>query len=126
MWKLLTYSEVNIIPEFSKKRIDEKSVKHILSAKPFIPYRLSTIEYYNSIFKMYNLEEIKFPFEYVYIFEILEDLNKITKDTKKWNILKSQLQKCVDDMRYNFIEVIHNNNGMIDKLIEKNTNKSLL
>ena len=126
MWKLLTYSEVNIIPEFSKKRIDEKSVKHILSAKPFIPYRLSTINYYNSIFKMYNLEEIKFPFEYVYIFEILEDLNKITKDTKKWNILKSQLQKCVDDMRYNFIEVIHNNNGMIDKLIEKNTNKSLL
>jgi len=75
---------------------------------------------------MYNLEEIKFPFEYVYIFEILEDLNKITKDTKKWNILKSKLQKCVDDMRYNFIEVIHNNNGMIDKLIEKNTNKSLL
>ena len=123
MWKLLTYSEVNIVFENTPlNHVNEKSISHILAGKPFIPAKMSTVKYYENHFKEYGLDCKPFPFEYKYIFDILPELDRITQNEQEWINLKFKLQEWVDSLRENYIKCIHNNNGMLDSLFTNTEN----
>lgn len=123
MWKLLTKSQVNIIHEASyDDYINEKSISHILAGKPFLPVCIFTIDFYNKLFSKYNLPQVELPIKYKFIHEVLDELNKLTKNEKEWNLFYEKLQIVVDTLRNNYKKCIHNNNDMLSNILTKENN----
>lgn len=123
MYKLLDYSNINIIAE-PVTHISEKSIAHILAGKPFIPQYYETVNFFKYKFKKYNLEVEEYPINYKEINHMMDILDEIVKDDIHFNHFCKKLQKWVDGLRNNFVNVIHNHNDMLDiTLIEGNNKK---
>ena len=127
MWKLLSYSEVNVVFEVrDREYVSEKSISHILAGKPFLPVFKTTIEYYRKNFEKYGLDVPIFPIEYQRITDCLDILDDITRDEGSWEYVKNQLQEWVDSLRFNYIECIHNHNGMLDDILSHGELKRII
>jgi len=126
LWKMFGISDINLIYEtWQRTHINEKSISHILAGKPFIPCRYNTIQYYEDMCRKYGLEYEEYPLQYYdYIFDIMDTLDEIIKNDEKYEVFLSKLKRYVLKMRENYIEIIHNNNDVLDLLINKNDNKS--
>jgi hypothetical protein len=118
MYKLLDYSNINIIAE-KKTHISEKSISHILAGKPLIPQFFETVTFLETMFLRYNLKTNKYPFDYIEITQMLDILEEIVNDDGTFQYIINALQLWVDSLRDNFINVIHNNNDMLDDMIKK-------
>ena len=134
MWKLFGLSEVNIIPEYhpdeayknvkkkenplliSNSFITEKSVSHILAKKPFIPVYYKTIQFYDSILIKYGYDTIRYPIEYYFINDVIDEINEIASNDK-WEFFRNELQRWVDNTHECIIDILNNNNDYLNKLI---------
>lgn len=128
MYKLLTLSEVILVYETTPNNwINEKSLSHILAAKPFIPVWKNNIEFYIRMCKKYNIELNEYPIDYNNIPDMYVYLDNITRNDIEWNKLVTKLYEFSYNLRNNIIEIIHNNNDYFDFIIDKSlTQKTLL
>lgn len=128
MWKLLQLSEVVLIHEVAPYNwINEKTLSHILSAKPFIPVWENTIEFYLNMCKNYNMDLPEYPIDYKDMRDMYSFLDNITRDENRWRELVEKLYNFSYVLRNNIIEIIHNNNDYFNFVIDKsNTKKSIL
>ena len=126
MYKLLSYSHINIVGE-PTTHVTEKSILHILAGKPFIPQYYKTIDFFTNEFSKYGLVCEKYPLKYSEIQHFFDILVDIVNDKNTFNYILNELQIWVDSLRNNFIEVIHNHNDMLDiSLLGKSDDKSVL
>lgn len=121
LFKLFHLSEVNIVHENPMVRcFSEKTICHIFAGKPFIDVHYSTIKNIETVIQKHGGKIKSYPIEsYDSIIDILEYLNDIMLDDKKWNQLKKELTIWVNDVRRFFIEYMNNNNSLLDKMITK-------
>ena len=140
MWKMFGIAEVNIIPEYNpyesikygglsntdligKSHMTEKTVSHILANKPFLPMSYTTIEFYENLLKEEGYSISEFPIKYDIITDIIEEINEICNDERKWNTFKLQLQTWITDVRTSILEMNNTKNSFLEVLIETNTSK---
>jgi hypothetical protein len=135
MFKLYNIADVNIIPEYSVKEaikniapqdfeklkfklgtshITEKSVSHILIAKPFIPVSYETIDFYQKMMIRYGKKYKEYPLSYSHISEIIYDIDHIASNNMEWDLLVNKLQEWVDTIRENIIEIIDTKNDLLE------------
>jgi hypothetical protein len=127
MYKLLTISDVVLVPEISQKNwINEKSLSHILAAKPFISIWKDNIDFYINMCKKYNMELVEYPIEYKYMIDIYDFLDNITRDEIEWKKLVNKLYEFSNNLRNNIIEIIHNNNDYFNFIIDKTSKQKTL
>ena len=120
MWKLLTLSEVNFIHEASHGyNINEKSFMHILANKPFVSTHNGTFKFYNEILKSYNIPTKSHIFDDKTIKEKIDYLNDISYDDGKWDIFVCELKEYINYYRTSLFNIINNNNGYLDNLINQ-------
>ena len=120
MWKLLTVSEINFINEVSSGHsINEKSFSHILANKPFIPTMEGTFDFYNEVFKTYGYPQIESPTKGLKRNEKLNFLNDVSSDDEKWNEFYNKVEKFINTLRNQILEIMNTRNGYLDYLIKK-------
>ena len=120
MWKLLTISDINLIHEASEGySINEKSFSHILANKPFISTSEGTYSFYNEIFKTYGYDLLESPTNGMSLYQKIQYLDLVTKDSDEWNIFYNKVSNLVSDIRKNLLEIMNTRNGYLDYLIKK-------
>lgn len=147
MWKMFSFGEVNILPEYDAyestkygsfssdndkhmigfSHMTEKTVSHIFANKPFIPIAYQTIEFYQNILKENNYEIIPFPFQYSNLArdeDSLKKLNDIAKNDAEWGVFVNDLKEWVSHLRKCILELVNTKNNFLDIMIESELSKS--
>tara|TARA_R110002153_G_scaffold253547_1_gene411595 strand:- start:2738 stop:4033 length:1296 start_codon:yes stop_codon:yes gene_type:complete len=138
MWKMFGISEVTILFEHSPLKdfktnefsylvgqsyMTEKTISHIMVGKPFIPFHIETVNFYNNVLKKYNKPTVDFPMQYSYILEKLEWLGELTQDEERWNEFLELITKWVLNLRTGLVEIIHENNCYLDYVVNSKITK---
>ena len=138
MWKMFGISEVTILFEHSPLKdfktnefsylvgqsyMTEKTISHIMVGKPFIPFHIETVNFYNNVLKKYNKPTVDFPIQYSYILEKLEWLGELTQDEERWNEFLELITKWVLNLRTGLVEIIHENNCYLDYVVNSKITK---
>tara|TARA_R110002124_G_scaffold142849_2_gene307618 strand:- start:1460 stop:2755 length:1296 start_codon:yes stop_codon:yes gene_type:complete len=138
MWKMFGISEVTILFEHSPLKdfktnefsylvgqsyMTEKTISHIMVGKPFIPFHIETVNFYNNVLKKYNKPTVDFPIQYSYILEKLEWLGELTQDKERWNEFLELITKWVLNLRTGLVEIIHENNCYLDYVVNSKITK---
>ena len=139
MWKMFGISEVTILFERSPLKdfktnkfgflvgqsyMTEKTISHIMVGKPFIPFHIETVNFYNNVLKKYNKPTVDFPIQYLYIVEKLEWLGELTQDEDRWNEFLELITKWTLNLRTGLVEIIHENNCYLDYVVNSKITKS--
>jgi hypothetical protein len=138
MWKMFGISEVTILFEHSPLKdfktnefsylvgqsyMTEKTISHIMVGKPFIPFHIETVNFYNNVLKKYNKPTVDFPMQYSYILEKLEWLGELTQDEERWNEFLELITKWTLNLRTGLVEIIHENNCYLDYVVNSKITK---
>lgn len=138
MWKMFGISEVTILFEHSPLKdfktnefsylvgqsyMTEKTISHIMVGKPFIPFHIETVNFYNNVLKKYNKPTVDFPMQYSYILEKLEWLGELTQDEDRWNEFLELITKWTLNLRTGLVEIIHENNCYLDYVVNSKITK---
>jgi len=137
LWKLFDKAEVNLLPEYHfSNAVDdgeldyikigthcmtEKSVSHILVGKPFIPFRVDTINFYNAILRENNITPKEYPLKYTKIKSEIEYLNDLAYNQEEWDLFVSKLQDWVSHTRNSIIKILNSKNDFLDILMTSDT-----
>ena len=138
LFKMFNIAEVSILPEYywkmnlkSKKLsneelkkigthyMTEKTVTHILAGKPFIPFHRETIEYYDSILLDNGFTPIQYPLEFDELIDVIDELDELANDEKKWIEFRDKLQKWVDVTRNSILKIVDTRNHFLDVIIKE-------
>jgi len=143
MWKMFSFAEVNILPEYNpfesmehgdfkddlkmigESYMTEKTISHIFANKPFIPISYNTIKFYESMLEKNNIETVEFPFKYSDLTkgDSIIRLNEIAKNEEEWNDFVKKLKNWNSHLRKSILDLVNYKNDLLDILIKSKFRK---